>query len=334
MDIDKFSLRKDEVLIMKSFLKPREEVILEMKNQLYSQYSEGRIIEAVIKLIADVKKMTDVNHSAVRKALHSVLDKTETFSVLSSLMELEIKAQHDQELQTLMLDPSYNQHRAIAINICDMYSSGATSFFGYVDCTFRDFFPEKHPKSFLAKGVCAIIASVAEVMVTGAIETEYLPLNIALLEKRGVTMKDMTRLVFDLQRPYNPSLQMEDCQEHVEGVLRKQQTYHAIHLCVTIDAGVENNEFGDQFQAIVGNDEGLYGVDESVNTSISKMYGMIAITNFGYLDKAKPGIIGELDSVHDGKCNTFIDDTVCAIVSAACARLAHNNANTTSKPKK
>jgi len=63
------------------------------------------------------------------------------------------------------------------------------------------------------------------------------------------------------------------------------------------------------------------------------MYGMIAITNFGFLDKAKPGVIGELDSEQAiGKCNTFMDDTVCALVSASCARLAHNHANTMSKP--
>lgn len=319
---------------MKSFLKPREELFNDIKGELYTTYSEESIIEAVIKLLSDVKKMDRVDPVKIKQALENVLDKNETYSVLLSILELEKRTQHDLELQQMMQDPSYNQHRALAINICDMYSSGATSFFGYMDCMFRTYFPEKHTKSFLAKGICALVASVAEVMVTGEVTQNYLELNKKLLESRGVSMESMTSLVLELQKPYNQALTIDDCEEHVKGVLKKQQTYHAIHLCVTIDKGVEEIQFGAQFQAIVGNDEGLYGVDETVNISISKMYGMIAITNFGYLDKAKPGIIGELDSDHEnGRCNTFIDDTVCAIVSAACARLAHNNANTNSKPK-
>lgn len=320
---------------MKSFLKPRDILVSEIKEELYTHYSEESIISAVVKLLMDIKKMNDVDETKIKKALVNILDKTETYSVLLSLLELEKRSQWDTQLQRLMHDPSYNQHRALAINICDMYSSGATSFFGYMDCMFRSFFPQKHPKSFLAKGVCALIASVAEVIVTGEVTPDYLELNMELLKKRGISMVSMVDLVFQLQKPYNTSLTLSDCQRHIEGVLRKQQTYHAIHLCVTIDEGVEKVEFGEQFQAIVANDEGLYGVDETVNTSISKMYGMIAITNFGYLDKSKPGIIGELDSDHEGgKCNTFIDDTVCAIVSAACARLAHNNTHTNSKPGK
>jgi phosphatidylglycerophosphatase A len=320
---------------MRSFLKPREVLIHEMTQEIYSQYPKETILDAIEKLLFDVKKVKGIDRELATRFLESVLNKTETYSVMLSIMELEKRTTFDVALQALMQDPSYNQHRALAINICDMYSTGATSFFGYMDCMFRSFFPQKHPKSFLAKGICALVASVAEVIVTGEANQDYERLNLDLLATRGVEMIHMSSLVLELQKPYNPHLTLEECEEHVRGVLRKQQTYHTIHLCVTIDHGVEKKEFGDQFQAIVGADEGLYGIDETVNTSVSKMYGMIAITNFGYLDKSKPGIIGELDShQEDGTCNTFIDDTVCAIVSAACARLAHNHAMTQSKPKK
>jgi phosphatidylglycerophosphatase A len=56
------------------------------------------------------------------------------------------------------------------------------------------------------------------------------------------------------------------------------------------------------------------------------MNGSIALTNFGYLDKLKPGIIGFIDK--EGKtgvrCHTFLDDIVCAIASSAVSRMAHN----------
>jgi phosphatidylglycerophosphatase A len=316
---------------MKSFLADKEITFSVMLKELYKVYSKQEIMLAVIQLLHSVKTIP-VELSEVEVALDAVLKKTETFSVLLTLLELEKKAEIDPILQESMKHPSYNQHRTIALNICHMYSSGAVSFFGYVDCTFRSFFPQKHPKSFVAKGVCALIASTAEVLVTGIVQ-DYTAENLAILLRRGVTLNHLADMVLTLQKPYNVQLTIEDCRDHVLGVLRKQQTFHTIQLCALIDEGVEQEEFGAQFQAIAANDEGLYGVDEAVNISISMMYGMIAITNFGYLDKAKPGIIGELDSDHaNGKCNTFMDDTVCALVSASCARLAHNQMNTQSKP--
>lgn len=318
---------------MKSYLKDRSEVYDDLYSELFALYPKQLLINSVKKLLADVPKKTNIKDELIEKSLHSVLNKTETYNVLSSLYELEKRSVTDHELLNCMSDLSYNQHRTIAISICDMYGSGATSFFGYLDCMFKDFFPNHLSKSFLAKGMCGVVASVAESVLTGIVEEDYLVKNIQLLESRGIDINELIDMVFDLQRPYNHQLTRPVCEDHLLGVLRKQQTYHTIHLSVLIDKGVENKEFGDQFLAIVGNDEGLYGVDETVNTSISKLYGSIAITNFGYLDKAKPGIIGRLDSDHEGNhCNTFADDTVCAIVSAACARLAHNNENTHSKP--
>lgn len=316
---------------MNSFISSKEAAFTKLQTELFTYYPKQKIMDAVIRLLHEVKTIP-LEMSDVETALMKVLKKTETFNVLLTLMELEKKTETDISLQESMKHPSYNLHRTIALNICHMYSSGAVSFFGFVDCKFRLFFPQKHPKSFLAKGICALIASVAEILVTGVVD-DYAEENLVLLERRGVTFSHLVEMVLTLQLPYNASLTLEDCAEHVLGVLKKQQTFHTIQLCIQIDEGVEQGEFGPQFHEIVANDEGLYGVDEAVNISISMMYGMIAITNFGFLDKAKPGIIGELDADHsNGKCNTFLDDTVCALVSASCARLAHNNFNTQSKP--
>ena len=56
------------------------------------------------------------------------------------------------------------------------------------------------------------------------------------------------------------------------------------------------------------------------------MYGTIGLTNFGYLDKKKIGIIKELDEKKKvERVTTFADDLVAAIAAAASARIAHQN---------
>ena len=75
-------------------------------------------------------------------------------------------------------------------------------------------------------------------------------------------------------------------------------------------------------QHIIEDDEGLYGIDEILALSIVNVYGTIGFTNYGYIDKVKPGILKELNS-HDGvHVHTFLDDIVGAIAAAA-SRLAH-----------
>ena len=79
----------------------------------------------------------------------------------------------------------------------------------------------------------------------------------------------------------------------------------------------------DPLQHIIEDDEGLYGIDEILALSIVNVYGTIGFTNYGYIDKVKPGILKELNS-HDGvHVHTFLDDIVGAIAAAAASRLAH-----------
>ncbi|NLL74840.1 MAG: phosphatidylglycerophosphatase A, partial [Erysipelothrix sp.] len=58
---------------------------------------------------------------------------------------------------------------------------------------------------------------------------------------------------------------------------------------------------------------------------ICNLYGSIALTNFGYIDRVKPGIIGELNDKSSGMCHTFLDDIVGAIAAASASKLAHTN---------
>ena len=59
--------------------------------------------------------------------------------------------------------------------------------------------------------------------------------------------------------------------------------------------------------------------------SIVNVYGSIGFTNYGYIDKVKPGILADLNSHESGAVHTFLDDLVGAIAAAAAAsRLAHS----------
>ncbi|UUZ84370.1 phosphatidylglycerophosphatase A [Paenibacillus sp. P26] len=320
---------------MKTFLKDKSLVMAEMREELFSHFSQKSIEEAVVRSLIEAKGIKKTPNDLITETLLGVLSKTETYNVITTLLELEKKVRHDPELLASMKDPSFNVHRTIAMSICNMYGGGASSLFGFVDCKFRFFFPNKRPKSFLSKGICALVASTATVIISDKVKEDYTERNLELLASRGVTLDDLVDLVDGLQRPYNPHMERKLSEDNVRGVLKKQQVYHAIQLAIKVDIAVERGEFHPQYVNIVGHDEGLFGVDESVATGIPLLYGTIALTNFGYLDKAKPGIIDSLDSDHtEGKCNTFIDDIVCGIAAAACGRLAHNNVPEFSKPLK
>jgi phosphatidylglycerophosphatase A len=147
--------------------------------------------------------------------------------------------------------------------------------------------------------------------------------SIEVLNERGVTLKDIAELVKKLQQPYNPEIKLEECIENVNHVLKKREVAHAVLTGVAIDELAERKELPEPIQSIIDSDEGLYGIDEILPLSIVNLYGTIGLTSYGYLDKAKFGIIKELDTKKDGRVNTFLDDLVAGIASAAASRYAH-----------
>ena len=90
-----------------------------------------------------------------------------------------------------------------------------------------------------------------------------------------------------------------------------------------MDILAEKKLLEEPLQSIIERDEGLYGVDETLALSIVNVYGSIGFTNYGYVDKKKPGILQLLNDKSTGKVNTFLDDIVGAIAAAASSRLAH-----------
>jgi phosphatidylglycerophosphatase A len=147
--------------------------------------------------------------------------------------------------------------------------------------------------------------------------------SIEVLNKRGVRIEDIARLVKKLQEPYNPDIKLKECIENVDHVLKKREVAHAILTGVAIDELAEQKKLPEPIQSIIDTDEGLYGIDEILPLSIVNLYGTIGLTSYGYLDKAKSGIIKDLDTKKDGRVNTFLDDLVAGVASAAASRYAH-----------
>jgi phosphatidylglycerophosphatase A len=148
------------------------------------------------------------------------------------------------------------------------------------------------------------------------------------LHERGVEVKDIADLVYFLQEKYHPDLKMEDCVENVERVLSKREVQNAILTGIQLDIMAEKKLMEEPLQSIIEVDEGLYGVDEVLAFSIVNVYGSIGFTNYGYIDKLKPGILKDLNDKSSGKCHTFLDDIVGAVAAAASSRLAHRAQNT------
>lgn len=146
-----------------------------------------------------------------------------------------------------------------------------------------------------------------------------------LLAERHVTIHDIAELVMFLQKPYLPQLDIETCEHHVDAVLRKREVHNAILTGVQLDMLTEQKKLIEPLQTILAEDEGLYGIDEILAFSIVNLYGSIGFTNYGYIDKVKPGILAELNSHEGPHVHTFLDDIVGAIAAAAASRLAHDN---------
>lgn len=149
---------------------------------------------------------------------------------------------------------------------------------------------------------------------------------IERLEERGVTIEAMAELVFELQKEYL-DITLDEAIENVECVLMKREVQNAILTGIEIDLLAEKGLMREPILSIIQRDASLYGIDEILALSITNVYGSIGFTNFGYLDKLKLGVVGEVDKMgkDTDKVHTFLDDLISGIVAAACARIAHSH---------
>lgn len=156
-------------------------------------------------------------------------------------------------------------------------------------------------------------------------ETVLYQAALESLKNRGVALTDIAELVLFLQEPYFDNLALEECLASVKRVITKREVQNAIITGIELDVLAEKNLLSQPLQKILEEDEGLYGIDETLALAIVNVYGSIGFTNYGYIDKVKPGILKELNDPSNGKVNTFLDDIVGAIAAAAASRIAHDN---------
>lgn len=159
------------------------------------------------------------------------------------------------------------------------------------------------------------------------VNLEHQQKAIDLLASRGVSLTDIAEVTFFIQKEYFPGLTIEHCVENVKKVLEKTEVQHALFTGIAIDELAEQGKLPEPLSTIVNGDQGLYGVDETLALGIVNIYGSIGLTNFGYVDKAKIGVIQRIDEIgkNTERCMTFTDDIVGAIAAAAASRIAHNN---------
>lgn len=144
-----------------------------------------------------------------------------------------------------------------------------------------------------------------------------------LLEVRGVRLEEIAELVLFLQKQYYPDLTHEECLQNVQMVLSKREVQNAVLTGIQLDILAEKELLEPPLLDIIRNDEGLYGCDEVLAFSIINVYGSIGFTNYGYIDKLKPGVLERLNHKDGKQVHTFLDDIVGAIAASASSRIAH-----------
>ena len=148
---------------------------------------------------------------------------------------------------------------------------------------------------------------------------------IKVLSDEGIKLEDIGLLAYELQKPYIPEITLKDGIDSVKCVLSKREVMYAVIVAAELDRSARTNRMENKkLQKLIEADDGLFGIDEILALSICNVYGSIALTNFGYIDKIKPGIIGVLNG-DKSRCNVFMDDIVGAIAASAASRLAHRH---------
>lgn len=145
------------------------------------------------------------------------------------------------------------------------------------------------------------------------------------LEERGVSLHDLAKMAYELQAEFIPSLTEEECYHNLIEVMHKRELLNNAMVSLELDRLAEEGKLSQPLEDIITNDAGVFGVDEALALQISEIYGTIGITNFGYLDRVKKGIIRHYDR-DKNHVNTFIDDLLGAIIAALCGKLAHKYA--------
>ena len=138
-----------------------------------------------------------------------------------------------------------------------------------------------------------------------------------LLRERHVEVSEMAQIVYDGQVKYEPDITLDKCKQAILHVLKKREVQNVVLTGIYLDKQTDIDGAMDPYlRKILKNDENQFQSDEVLSYGIVSVFGGIANSNRGYLDKVKPGIIGEVDR-RKTTCNVFLDDILSSIVAAA-----------------
>ncbi|MGO1337549.1 MAG: phosphatidylglycerophosphatase A family protein [Leuconostoc fallax] len=146
------------------------------------------------------------------------------------------------------------------------------------------------------------------------------------LATKGVTYHEIAKITYDLQKQYLPDIPLSEFEQETQNVMKKREVLSNAMVALELDRLATEGLLKQPLQDIITNDSSVFGVDEGLALSIANIYGTIGVTNYGYTDKVKHGIIKQLDEDKSGHVNTFIDDIVGALATAVAAKIAHKYA--------
>ena len=146
-------------------------------------------------------------------------------------------------------------------------------------------------------------------------------------ERLGITVAKMAEIVYRDQKPYIKNLTEREANWAVSRVLNKTEFQDGLLVAIYLDKVAQMFNIMNEHDPLMNrliDDHPNFGADEHLAMSLAGLYGSIATTNYGYIDKTKPGIVGELNDM--GKSGeyvtTMMDDMIGAIIASAEAKLA------------
>lgn len=143
------------------------------------------------------------------------------------------------------------------------------------------------------------------------------------LHKRGITAYSIGEIAYEMQHDYLPDYEISDFAEQFSEVLKKREVLNLLAFAFELDNLANKRMFSEPIQNIIENDAGFWQIDEILASSLAQLFGMLAITNYGYLDKNKVGIARRLDE--EDSITVFSDDIVSALASAVIGRCGHGS---------
>ncbi|MCD7123285.1 phosphatidylglycerophosphatase A [Limosilactobacillus caviae] len=143
------------------------------------------------------------------------------------------------------------------------------------------------------------------------------------LHKRGITAYSIGEIAYEMQHEYLPDYEISDFAEQFNEVLKKREVLNLLAFAFELDNLANKGAFSEPIQSIIENDAGFWQIDEILASSLAQLFGMLAITNYGYLDKKKYGIAKALDGANS--ITVFSDDIVSALASAVIGRCGHGS---------